>query len=192
MDIYIRDPSTGDYYYGDNWPGFSTWGDYLLPGAQDWWTAELVQFHNRTPFSGIWIDLSEASSFCVGSCGSGKLTSNPQHPPFLLPNDELQTNFNYPEGFNVSNATEAASASAGAASQSAALLTTTLLPAATTTTQGRTEPTLGVRNTTYPPYVINNVQAGHALVKGSISPVATHNDPSNTTEYELHNLYGYL
>nr|POE88083.1 alpha-glucosidase [Quercus suber] len=152
LGIYIRDPSTGDYYYGDNWPGFSTWGDSLLGDTQLWWTNELVTFHN----------LSEASSFCVGSCGNGRITENPQHPPFLLPNDELQTNFNYPEGFNFSNATEAASASAG------------------------------VRNLTFPPYVINNVQAGHALGKGAISPDATHNDPSNTTEYELHNLFGYF
>lgn len=49
-----------------------------------------------------------------------------------------------------------------------------------------------MRNLTYPPYVINNVQAGHALGKGAISPDATHNDLSNTTEYELHNLFGYF
>jgi hypothetical protein len=35
-----------------------------------------------------------------------------------------------------------------------------------------------------------SVQAGHALVKGAISPDATHNDPYNTTEYEMHNLFG--
>lgn len=53
--LYIRDPS-GDFYYGDNWPGFSTWGDYLLNETYSWWSDELVTFHNRTPFSGIWID----------------------------------------------------------------------------------------------------------------------------------------
>lgn len=36
-----------------------------------------------------------------------------------------------------------------------------------------------------------SVQAGHALVKESISPDATHNDPANTTEYDIHNLFGY-
>lgn len=35
------------------------------------------------------------------------------------------------------------------------------------------------------------MQAGHALVKGTISPDATHSDPANTTEYEMHNLFGY-
>ena len=29
------------------------------------------------------LDMNEASSFCVGSCGSGNLSMNPIHPPFL-------------------------------------------------------------------------------------------------------------
>ncbi|KAF2767294.1 hypothetical protein EJ03DRAFT_366085 [Teratosphaeria nubilosa] len=190
LGAFIRDPTTGGFYYGDNWPGFSSWADWLLESSQDWWTSELVAWHNDTPFDGIWIDLSEASSFCVGSCGNDRITENPVHPPFLLPNDPLQANYNYPEGFNVTNATKAASASAVSASQAAVLATTTLLPVATTTTQGRTTPTPGLRNLDYPPYVINNVQAGHALVRGAIAPNATHNDPSNTTEYAMHNLFG--
>ena len=112
------------------------------------------------------------------------------HPPFLLPGDPLTFDFNYPEGFNITNATEAASAAAASASQASAASVSPVLPPATTTTQGRTEPTPGVRNLNYPPYVINNVQAGHALGKSSIAPNATHNDQYNTTEYEMHNLFG--
>jgi alpha-glucosidase len=190
LQTYIRDPTTGDYYYGNNWPGFSVWGDWLIPSTQRWWTNEIVMWHNGTPFDGIWIDLSEASSFCAGSCGNGRLTENPVHPPFLLPGDPLTFDFLYPESFNVSNVTEAASAAAASASQASALSASPILPAATTTTQGRTEPTPGVRNLNYPPYVINNVQAGHALGKSSIAPNATHNDQYNTTEYEMHNLFG--
>lgn len=155
------------------------------------WTNEIVTWHQGTPFDGIWIDLSEAASFCAGSCGNGRLTENPAHPPFLLPGDPLTFDYNYPEEFNVTNATEAASAAAASASQSSALSASPILPAATTTTQGRTVPTPGVRNLNYPPYVINNIQAGHALGKSSISPDATHNDPYNTTEYAMHNLFGY-
>ncbi|ORY16006.1 glycosyl hydrolases family 31-domain-containing protein [Clohesyomyces aquaticus] len=190
LQTFIRDPTTGDFYFGDNWPGFSVWGDWLIPSTQEWWTNEIVTWYKGTPFDGIWIDLSEAASFCAGSCGNGRLTENPIHPPFLLPGDPLTFDFNYPEGFNISNATEAASAAAASASQSSALSASPILPAATTTTQGRTEPTPGVRNLNYPPYVINNVQAGHALGKSSIEPNATHNDQYNTTEYEMHNLFG--
>ncbi|KAF3049897.1 hypothetical protein E8E11_005491 [Didymella keratinophila] len=191
LQTYIRDPTTGDFYYGDNWPGFSVWADWLLSSSQSWWANEIIQWHKGTPFDGIWIDLSEASSFCAGSCGNGRLTENPVHPPFLLPGDPLTFDYNYPEGFNITNATEAASAAAASASQASALSASPILPAATTTTQGRTEPTPGVRNLNFPPYVINNVQAGHALGKSSIAPNATHNDQYNTTEYEMHNLFGY-
>lgn len=85
--LFIRDLSTGQPYLGDNWPGFSSWADWLLSASQTWWTNELMTWHNDTPFDGIWIDLSEASSFCVGSCGNGRLTENPAHPPFLLPGE---------------------------------------------------------------------------------------------------------
>ncbi|KAK6400272.1 hypothetical protein LTR81_024447 [Elasticomyces elasticus] len=57
---------------------------------------------------------------------------------------------------------------------------------------GRTLATPGLRNLTYPPYAINNFLPGHSLQKPVISPDATHNDgPYNSTEYELHSLYGH-
>lgn len=190
LNAFIRNPDTGDFYTGDNWPGFSVWADWLVPQSQDLWTYEVSTWHDKIPFDGIWIDLSEASSFCVNSCGDGMLGMNPVHPPFLLPGDPLTFDYDYPEGFNVSNATEAASATSAAASQASALSASPILPVATTTTLGRVNPTPGVRQLDYPPYVINNVQAGHALVKGAIAPTATHNDEYNTTEYEMHNLFG--
>ncbi|KAK0880551.1 hypothetical protein LTR87_005673 [Friedmanniomyces endolithicus] len=191
LGTFIRDPTTGDFYIGDNWPGFSVWADWLVQSSRDWWTSELARWYNDTSFDGIWIDLSEPSSFCVGSCGNGRLNENPVHPPFLLPNDPYQANYNYPEGFNVSNATEAASVTSAAASQASYLASHTLLPVPVTTTQGRTEPTPGVKNLNFPPYVLNAVQAGHSLLKGTVAPNATHNDAYNTTEYYMHNLFGY-
>jgi alpha-glucosidase len=190
LETFIRDPTTGDFYYGNNWPGFSVWGDWLVPSTQRWWTNEIVNYHKTLPFDGIWIDLSEAASFCAGSCGNGRLTENPVHPPFLLPGDPLTFDFIYPEGFNVSNATEAAIAAAASSSQAAASSANPPIPAPTTTTMGRTEPTPGVRNLNFPPYVINHVQGGHALGRSAIAPNATHNDQYNTTEYEMHNLFG--
>ncbi|KAM0720338.1 hypothetical protein Q7P37_004474 [Cladosporium fusiforme] len=189
LGTFIRD-GTDDFYHGNNWPGFSSWADWLLPSSQDWWTSEIVTWWNETSFDGIWIDLNEAASFCVASCGKGRLNENPVHPPFLLPNDPFNKDFRYPEGFNVSNATEAAAISASSASQASVLSNLTVLPVPTTTTQGRTEPTPGVRNLNFPPYVLNAVQPGHSLLKSAIAPNATHNDDYNTTEYEMHNLFG--
>jgi alpha-glucosidase len=186
LGTFIRDPTTGGFYYGDNWPGFSSWADWLLPTSQLWWTNETSSWHQITPFDGIWIDLSEASSFCVGSCGNGRLDENPLHPPFTLPGDPLTLEYRYPEGFNLTNATEASSAAAASSSQASAASASPVLPPATTGTRGRTEPTPGVRNLNFPPYVINHVQAGHSLLKSAIAPNATHSDASNTTEVGTH------
>ncbi|KAK5108679.1 hypothetical protein LTR62_008084 [Meristemomyces frigidus] len=190
LQTFIRDPTTGGFYYGDGWAGFSSWADWLLPSSQMWWTKETLAYHSVIPFDGIWIDLCEASSFCVGSCGNGRLDENPIHPPFTLPGDPLTDDYTYPEQFNATNATEASSAASASSSQASAASAHPVLPPATTKTQGRTKPTPGVRNLNFPPYVLNSVQAGHSLLKGAIAPNATHNDASNTTEYELHNLFG--
>jgi alpha-glucosidase len=114
------------------------------------------------------------------------------HIPIQLPGDantSVAVDYRYPEFFNVTNSTEAASASASLASQSAAYPT---LSVTATPVLARTLPTPGVRNLNFPPYAINNFLDGHSLVKQVISPNATHNDgPYNSTEYELHNLYGH-
>lgn len=186
--VFIRNPD-GSFYYGDNWPGFSVWADFLNPAAQDFWTYELTNWHKDIPFDGVWIDLSEASSFCVGSCGSGNLATNPAHPPFALPGDPGNLVFDYPEGFNTTNATEAASASAASASQVSAA-SATALPTSSSAPYPKTVPTPGVRNLNFPPYVIDSFLAGHSLIKSGIAPNATHSDAYNTTEYEQHNLFG--
>ncbi|KAL8829937.1 MAG: hypothetical protein Q9170_005958 [Blastenia crenularia] len=143
------------------------------------------------PYDGIWIDLSEASSFFVGSCGTGRLHVNPAHPPFALPGDPGNIDYAYLEGFNITNATEAASASSASMAQvsSVSATATSTSPAAT---RARTVHTLGVHNLDFPPYPINNFFGDHTLVKNSIAPNATHNAPYNTNEYEVHNLYGLL
>ena len=133
--------------------------------------------------------MSEASSFCIGSCGSKNLSMNPVHPGFSLPGDPGALTLTYPEGFNLTNTTEAASASAAAASQSSANAASAgPLPATPTTpTYLVTTPTPGVRNVNYPPYVINNVQGDLAVQ--AISPNATHHD--GTLDYDIHNLFGH-
>ncbi len=114
-------------------------------GAFDWWRAELERWHaNNVSFDGIWIDMSEVSSFCVGSCGTNNLTLNPVHPPFLLPGERADD---------------------GGVSRP---------PDATETPKSylRTTPTPGIRNINHPPYVINNVQGDLAV--HAVSPNATH------------------
>ena len=141
LGVWIHDPTTGDDYYGNDWPDSSSWTGWVLLQFQNWRTNELKTWHGNVPFNGVWIDLSDVSSFCVGSYGNGRLNDNPVHRPFLLPNDPGNAAYRFPEGFSVSNATQAAAAMSASAAQASMLSPTTLILAATTTTQGRTEPT---------------------------------------------------
>ena len=199
----------GSLYIGEVWPGMSpplktprmyrilisltigytVFPDWIGGGAGQWWIDELTTWHNEISWDGIWIDMSEASSFCIGSCGSRNLSLNPVHPGFALPGDPGSLIFSYPEGFNNTNATEAAFASAAAASQFSANAASVGLPPMTTAALSylRSSPTPGVRNVEYPPYAINNIQG--ELAVHAIAPNATHHD--GTQEYDVHNLFGH-
>lgn len=154
-------------------------------GAFEWWSGEFTRWHQNVSFDGIWIDMSEVSSFCIGSCGSKNISLNPVHPSFLLPGEPGNVVLDYPEGFNLTNATEAASASAASLAQASA--TASSSESATTTSYLRTTPTPGVRSINYPPYVINNVQGDLAV--HAVSPNATHHGGGQ--EYDFHNLFGH-
>ncbi|KAF7546821.1 hypothetical protein G7Z17_g8158 [Cylindrodendrum hubeiense] len=151
---------------------------------------ELKIWYDSVPFDGMLTDLTEPASYCVGPRGNGHLDMNPVHVPFLIPGEELNMFYEYPDAFAETNSSEADWAKEAAANQSAALQATQVFDVPTTATLGRTEPTPSVRNLTYPPYVLNNLQPGHSIVRMTISPDATHNDALNTTEYEMHNLFG--
>lgn len=146
----------GSIYIGSVWPGYTVFPDWLGSGAGPWWTNEMVTWHDQVAFDGAWIDMSEVSSFCVGSCGSGNITMNPVHPPFQLPGEPGAVIYSYPEGFNLTNTTEAAAAASASSSQAAA--SSTAGASSTIPNYLRTTPTPGVRDINYPPYVINNVQ----------------------------------
>lgn len=180
---FIKNPD-GSLYIGDVWPGYTVFPDWLSESAEAWWRNEFMVYHQNIHFDGVWVDMSEVSSFCDGSCGSGNLTLNPVHPPFALPGEPSNPVLKYPAGFNVTNSTEAASASAALASYSSAYPTTTSTSIASYL---RTTPTASVRDVNYPPYAINNVPG--ALGRSAMSPNTTHAD--GTLEYDMHNLWGH-
>ncbi|KAF2737172.1 hypothetical protein EJ04DRAFT_431393 [Polyplosphaeria fusca] len=182
--VFINNPD-GSQYIGAVWPGYTVFPDWMAAEGVSWWVNEMVEWYKEVPYSGIWIDMSEVSSFCVGSCGTGNVTLNPVHPPFSLPGEVGNMIYDFPEGFNITNATEAASASAASSSQAAATSTSTT--SASTTSYLRTTPTPGERNVNYPPYVINNVQGDLAV--HAVSPNATHHN--GVQEYDVHNVWGH-
>ena len=101
--VFMLNPD-GSEYIGAVWPGYTVFPDWLAPESISWWTDSMMSHHDKVGWSGIWIDMSEVSSFCVGSCGTGNLSLNPVHPPFALPGEPGAKIFNYPEGFNLTNA----------------------------------------------------------------------------------------
>ena len=177
----------GSLYIGAVWPGYTVFPDWLSAKASDWWVAEIVAYIKKVAIDGIWIDMSEVSSFCIGSCGSKNVTLNPVHPPFQLPGEVNNKILSYPEGFNKTNATEAAVAESASSAQAAASASSAggdKKP--TSTSYLRTTVTPGVRNVDHPPYVINNIQGDLAV--HAVAPNATHAD--GTEEYDVHNLWG--
>lgn len=191
MDSFMLNPD-GSLYIGSVWPGYTVFPDWVGAvlngtGAIEWWKNELTSWHEKLEFDGIWIDMSEVSSFCSGSCGSNNLLLNPVKPPFELPGENDNISYGYPEGFNLTNSTEAASASLASAAQASRIAETAVSVAAATPSFYRTAPVPGVRAIEYPPYVINNFQG--ALDSHTMSPNATHH--GGTLEYDYHNLFGH-
>ncbi|KNG46673.1 glycoside hydrolase family 31 protein [Stemphylium lycopersici] len=190
--VFMTNPD-GSQYIGAVWPGYTVFPDWLSSNGVSWWVKEMVEWYKEVPFSGFWVDMTEVSSFCVGSCGTGNVTMNPVHPPFSLPGEVGNIIYDYPEGFNITNGTEAASASAASSSQAGIPATSTATETteetSTTTSYFRSTPTPGERNVDYPPYVINHVQAGADLAVHAVSPNATHQN--GVQEYDIHNLFGH-
>jgi alpha-glucosidase len=189
LGIWLLNPDNS-IYIGDVWPGYTVFPDWLANNTQGWWTEGFRNFSQIANFDGIWLDMNEASSFCVGSCGSSNVTQNPVHPPFGLSGEPGQIIFSYPEGFNLTNATEAAAASSGSSSQAAAFSTSTSSTATTSSSTPTATIDTTVENINYPPYAINHHQSPHDLAVHAVSPNATHHD--GTKEYDIHNLWGYL
>lgn len=178
-DTFITNPD-GSLYIGAVWPGYTVYPDFFAPNSQQYWTETFKDWYKDIEFDGIWCDMNEVSSFCVGSCGSEGYLQNP-----VLPNFEYgQTSVSYPKGFDKSNASEYSSMMSANP--------TTATSASSSTSNANSQNTIapGKGNINYPPYAINNDQEGHDLAVHAISPNATHYN--GLTEYDVHNIWGYM
>ncbi|KAK3713394.1 hypothetical protein LTR37_008586 [Vermiconidia calcicola] len=183
--VFLHNPD-GSEYIGAVWPGYTVFPDWRAEESVSWWTDALQMHHNDMPWDGIWIDMSEAASFCIGSCGTGNLSLNPVHPPFNLPGEPGSQIFTYPEGFASTNQSEAAAASSLSASQASSVERATP-PSTATTPYFTSTVTPGVRSLENPPYALKNING--PLGDHAVSPNATHVD--GVLEYDVHNLYGH-
>ena len=183
QDVFLKNPD-GSLYIGQVWPGYTVFPDWLAANTSSWWMYTVLDWYKKIAFDGLWIDMNEVSSFCVGSCGSDRLEDNPVHPWFKLQNEPGEIVYDYPEGFEETNATEAASAASASIIQAASKTMSSSPSPATFLT---TTPTPGARDVNYPPYAINHIHTDLAV--HAVSPNATHQ--CGVQEYDVHNLYGH-
>ncbi|EMG49651.1 GAM1 Glucoamylase 1 [Candida maltosa Xu316] len=185
-DVFLKNPD-GSLYIGSVWPGYTVFPDFLSNNTQEYFNILFKDWYNRLPFDGIWADMNEAASYCVGSCGSGRYFDNPVQRAGYRFSDQNS----YPKGFNVSNATEWSSISksiAATATSTATTISTSSSSSLSIDAKNTLAPGRG--NINYPPYAINNMIGNHDLAFRQISPNATHAD--GTLEYDIHNLFGML
>ncbi|TFK33736.1 glycosyl hydrolases family 31-domain-containing protein [Crucibulum laeve] len=98
--VFITNPD-GTEYVGQVWPGYTVFPDWFQNNTQQWWTDAFRNWsESGIEFSGIWLDMNEASSFCDGSCGSDAALSNTS-VPFLLPGEPGNPILDYPECYNL-------------------------------------------------------------------------------------------
>ncbi|KAK9241386.1 glycosyl hydrolases family 31-domain-containing protein [Lipomyces kononenkoae] len=187
-DAFLKNPD-GSLYIGAVWPGYTVYPDWLAPGTQDWWSKAMVDWHKNVPFDGIWLDMNEVSSFCVGSCGSQNYTQNPVHPPFNVGGPATS----FPLGFNITNSTDIPYYNSiwytYTHTPEPSTTATTTSTSTTVSTNPMNTKAPGKGNINYPPYAINHQQGNHDLAGHAVSPNATHAD--GTVEYDVHNLWGY-
>lgn len=97
-NIYIYIIGNHDFHYslficyfyfnlGQVWPGYTAFPDWWSPNIEKYWDYEIGDFMKKLNIDSLWIDMNEASSFCVGSCGTGKANTDPTLP-WLLPQEE--------------------------------------------------------------------------------------------------------
>ncbi|CCG84334.1 protein of unknown function [Taphrina deformans PYCC 5710] len=165
QDTFLKNPD-GTVYYGDVWPGYTAFPDWLAENTTRWWYDSMENFtRDCTSYDGIWLDMNEVSSFCVGSCGTGRLDENQVHPAFSLPGETVKPKeVSMPDFKSESRKTSSH-----------------LRPRAI-----KEDSKFDIN---YPPYAINNWQPNADLAVHAVSPNATHQD--GTTEYDIHNLFGW-
>ncbi|KAJ2803194.1 hypothetical protein H4R20_002988, partial [Coemansia guatemalensis] len=85
QNVFVKN-ADGSEYIGQVWPGYTTFPDWFAVNVSSWWSDELSRYFEALPIDGMWIDMNEASSFCTGSCGTGKPKDEVPMFPWLIDN----------------------------------------------------------------------------------------------------------
>lgn len=87
LDVFVKN-ADGSEYVGQVWPGYTTFPDWWHPNITDYWGKELIAWMGLLELDGIWIDMNEPSSFCLGSCGSLNDSTKPNMEPWFNTDQE--------------------------------------------------------------------------------------------------------
>jgi alpha-glucosidase len=82
LDVFVKN-ADGSEYQGQVWPGYTTFPDWWHPNITEYWQKEIVDWMNLLKLDGIWIDMNEPTSFCLGSCGSLNDSAKPSAEPWF-------------------------------------------------------------------------------------------------------------
>ncbi|GLB41383.1 putative glycosyl hydrolase 31 family protein [Lyophyllum shimeji] len=188
QNVFMKNPD-GSEYVGQVWPGYTVFPDWFAPNATQWWTEALRNWtESGVEVSGIWLDMNEPSSFCVGSCGTNANLTNTS-PPFILPGEPGNPITDYPECYDSSSFGPSGNMTVNG---------TSTCRAETTTIKKRSEQALRKRglgagqetgvDLNAPPYAIHNGDGN--LSFHTVATNATHF--GKLVELDVHSLFGLM
>ncbi|KAL7286001.1 hypothetical protein ACG7TL_001117 [Trametes sanguinea] len=100
LDVWMTNPD-GSEYLGQMWPGYTVFPDWFANNTRGFWTEALRNWSTAgVNYSGIWLDVNEPSSFCIGSCGTGANLTAATIPTMFFPGTPGNLVTEYPEGYN--------------------------------------------------------------------------------------------
>ncbi|KAI1787666.1 glycosyl hydrolases family 31-domain-containing protein [Ganoderma leucocontextum] len=183
LDVFLKNPD-GSQYLGQVWPGYTVFPDWFANNTQAFWTEALRNWsQSGVNYSGIWLDMNEASSFCIGSCGTGANLTAATIPTQFFPGTPGNLVTDYPEGYNATiwgpsgNITINGTLTYGNASADGAHAKRGLGAAVEHDV-----------NLNSPPYAIHN--ADGFLSTHTVSTNATH--ANGLVELDVHNMWGLM
>ncbi|KAF9218886.1 glycoside hydrolase family 31 protein [Gyrodon lividus] len=181
QDVWIKNPD-GSLYIGEVWPGYTVFPDWFSENVQSFWTEALRNWSQLgVGFSGIWLDMNEASSFCSYSCGTGANYS--ALTPMSMAGRVITE---YPECYNATIWGQSGNMTINGTSTNSCTMNPPSLTTVTKRGVGAGEKA-GI-NINSPPYAIHN--AVGALSINTLATNATHH--GNYVELDVHNLFGLM
>lgn len=149
---------------------FPDWVGAVLndTGAIRWWIDEVARYHEKIAFDGAWVDMSEVSSFCAGSCGSKNrtYTVGPAYEELLLGSGENDQKDHFRSPSTDGDAKSSQLRLSG---------------------KHKHKHNQRKRNVDNPPYIIDNFNGG--LEGKTVAPSALHH--GGYLDYDFHNLFGH-